>query len=210
MKNLMAGLPNNINFFIILKMHTKKTKRIYLAAVGIVLLMIAFFLFFRLIGARPEPEMASQSDTGAIGDIVNNIYSLDNKEVRLVDGYAAESIDEGASSEIIRYFGNAATGDLNGDGSDDQVFLLTRDGGGSGTFYYIAAALAVDGGYQGLNALFLGDRIAPQTTEIKDGRVIVNYADRAAGEPFSVSPSIGVSRYFEIINDWLTEINIVY
>jgi hypothetical protein len=39
--------------------------------------------------------------------------------------------------------------------------LITHDPGGSGTFYYVAAAINVNKRYQGTNAVLLGDRIAP-------------------------------------------------
>jgi Heat shock protein len=84
--------------------------------------------------------------------------------------------------------------DLNGDGRDDVVFLLTQEGEGSGTFFYVVAALATDAGYIGSEGVLLGDRIAPQTTESGTGKiVVVNYAVRAPGEPFTTLPSIGKS-----------------
>ncbi len=96
------------------------------------------------------------------------------------------------------YFGNEAVGDLNGDGVPDVAFIFTQSGGGSGTFYYVVAALKEVQGYQGTNAVLLGDRIAPQTTEIKDGQLIVNYADRKPNEPMTAQPSVGVSKYLRV------------
>lgn len=99
----------------------------------------------------------------------------------------------------VSYFGNEAIGDLNSDGEDDAAFLVTYNGGGSGTFYYIIVALKTGSDtYQGMNAIFLGDRIAPQTTEIKDGMVTVNYADRTPTDPMTAAPSMGVSKHFAI------------
>ncbi len=97
-----------------------------------------------------------------------------------------------------KYFGNEAFGDLNNDGVPDVGFIITQSGGGSGTFYYAAAALKTADGYQGTNAVLLGDRIAPQSTEIINGQLIVNYADRANGQPMTTAPSVGVSKYLEI------------
>jgi heat shock protein HslJ len=93
-----------------------------------------------------------------------------------------------------RYFGNEARTDLNGDGQEDVVFLLTDQPGGTGTFYYVVAALASKNGYIGSHALLVGDRIAPQTTEVApNGLIIVNYADRAPGQSFAERPSVGKS-----------------
>lgn len=106
----------------------------------------------------------------------------------------------------VQYFGNEAWADLNGDGTDDVVFLLTQDNGGSGTFYYVVAALSDTQEYKGTNAVFLGDRIAPQTTEIRnDGTIIVNYTTRKDNEPMTTQPRIGVSRYLKITNGELVE-----
>jgi hypothetical protein len=68
-------------------------------------------------------------------------------------------------------------GDLNEDGNEDAALFLVHQPGGSGTFYYIAAALNANGGFRGTNAVLLGDRIAPQTIEIRDGVVNRSYTD---------------------------------
>ncbi len=116
-----------------------------------------------------------------------------------------EAAPGSASKIITRYFGNDASGDLNGDGKADIAFLLTQTNGGSGTFFYVVVALKTDTGYLGTNAVFLGDRIAPQTTEIQGSTVIVNYADRNPGEAFDVAPSLGVSKYLQVTNGQLVE-----
>lgn len=107
----------------------------------------------------------------------------------------------------VTYFGNDATGDLNGDGLLDTAYLVTYDGGGSGTFYYVVVALKTSAGYRGVNAIFIGDRIAPQTTEISGGELIVNYADRAPTDPMSTPPSVGVSKYLHIVDGVLVPLN---
>ncbi|MEI6835776.1 MAG: hypothetical protein WCK59_03000 [Candidatus Falkowbacteria bacterium] len=135
-------------------------------------------------------------------------YLIEGQSVTLKNGSAeSESAPNSASKNITRYFGNEVSGDLNGDGQIDKAFLLTQDGGGSGTFYYLAVALATNNGYEGLNTILLGDRIAPQTTEFKDGQIIVNYAERKADEAMTVAPSIGVSRFFRVADNQLVEIN---
>ena len=51
----------------------------------------------------------------------------------------------------------------------------------------------------------MGDRIAPQTTEFRNGEIIVNYADRKSSDPMSASPSVGVTRYFKVSGAELLE-----
>jgi heat shock protein HslJ len=131
-------------------------------------------------------------------------YMIDGIATTLIDGVATTSARPDSSSILTtRYFGNEALMDLNGDSREDVIFLLTQEGGGSGNFYYVVAALNTETGYIGSHALFLGDRIAPQTTEVSmnpahKGVFVINYADRAKGEPMTAKPSVGVSRYFKL------------
>ena len=134
-------------------------------------------------------------------------YTIEGQSVPLVNGeYATSSAPGSASQTITKYFGNDATGDLNGDGIPDVGFILTQSSGGSGTFYYAVAALKSGSGYIGTNAILLGDRIAPQTTEIKDGVLIANYADRAPSDPMTTAPSVGVSKLLLVKNGMLVEV----
>lgn len=137
------------------------------------------------------------------------IFIIEGQPVTLVNGRAETPVAPGSASKVVtQYFGNVATGDLSGDGMPDVAFILTQNSGGSGTFYYIVVTLvAADGSYQGTNAILLGDRIAPQTTEIRNGQLIVNYADRAAGEPMTAQPSVGVSKYLEVQGTTLVEVS---
>ena len=140
-------------------------------------------------------------------DPKNASYLIDGQLITLVDGLSI--IDGGPDSVskiTTRYFGNEAVADLNNDGVDDLALILTQDTGGSGNFYYVTAALKTDSGYTGLNAILLGDRIAPESTEINDGKITLNYADRKLDEPMTAAPSVGVSRYFKVANNLLEEI----
>ena len=120
-------------------------------------------------------------------DHKNIAYSIGGQTVRLVDGVAEVPAAPGSAARIItRYFGNDVRGDLNADGREDVAFLLTQEPGGSGTFFYAVVALDLPSGLVGSQGLLIGDRIAPQTTELRaDGIIVVNYADRGPGESFS-------------------------
>lgn len=105
--------------------------------------------------------------------------------------------------EDTSYFGNELITDLNDDGRDDVVFIVTNESGGSGTFYYAVAALNTEEGYIGSDGYLLGDRIAPQTIEVSQNPrhrnvVVVNYVGRAAGEPMTSQPSVGKSAHLKL------------
>jgi len=128
-------------------------------------------------------------------DPLNATYMLSGSPMRLVNGRAEATTPGSASTTTISVFGEPVSGDLNGDGQADAALILTQTSGGSGTFYYAAAAISTSTGAQGTNAVLLGDRIAPQNIEIKNGEVIANYAERNSGEPMTTAPSVGVSKY---------------
>ncbi|MDD3487888.1 MAG: hypothetical protein PHH35_00890 [Candidatus Pacebacteria bacterium] len=152
-----------------------------------------------------------QSNQGKIIEIddksnpLSITYIINGSEVRLKDGYAEEAIPNSASKILTVYFGNDLVADLNGDGLEDIVFFITQQTGGTGTFYYVVAAVNSEDGYIGSNAYFIGDRIAPQTIEEIGGGVIeVNYAERAEDEPMTAQPSISKSIFLKLNenNEW--------
>lgn len=174
-------------------------KKILVIALVIVILIISGF--FTL-----NTYIYNEKQGATYDDYKNAGYVIDGKEIILTNGLSEHNIPGTSTSLTTRYFGNEVTGDFNEDGAPDVAFILTQDGGGSGTFYYVVAALRTSKGYRGTNAILLGDRIAPQTTEIKGTRILVNYADRRPQEPFITAPSVGISRYFAIKEGTLVEI----
>lgn len=147
-----------------------------------------------------EPTLGGEHNTPIVvpaeGDGYKNAeYVIDGVRIKLTNGASDIEAAPGSAERIVtNYFGNELKKDLDGDGREDVVFLVTQDTGGTGFFVYVVAALNTPSGYVGSEAFFLGDRIAPQTTESGRGKiVIVNYADRAPGEPFSALPSVGKS-----------------
>ncbi|MEX0652347.1 MAG: hypothetical protein WD509_03405 [Candidatus Paceibacterota bacterium] len=138
-------------------------------------------------------------------DFKEATFTVSGEPVTLKDGVAKAYTSLGGASETtIRYFGNELVHDVDGDGQEDTVFLVSQETGGSGTFFYAVAALKRGSGYIGSQAVLLGDRIAPQTTEKADGRtIVINYMERAPGEPMTTQPSVGKSLYLLLDTDSL-------
>lgn len=154
--------------------------------------------------------LVSHTEAGPPGDafdgVLNATYMIEKQEVHLIDGRAEVQAAPGSAAKITTtVFGKPVFGDLDGDGHDDAVLFLMHDPGGSGTFCYIAAAIAKNGIYQGTLAVLLGDRIAPESLEIRNGMVVVHYADRRPDEPMATSPSVGKTKYFRIKSGQLVE-----
>jgi hypothetical protein len=182
---------------------TMKTKSIALIAI-LIATVIGWMFWPHGSITMPPPGSAPSSPPA---DYKTASYTIGGETVALVNGYAESSIVPGSASKLVtRYFGNAATGDLTGNGTNDVAFIVTQSGGGSGTFYYVVAVLRTPKGYQGTNAVLLGDRIAPQTTQIKNREIIVNYAERKPTDPMTVQPSVGVTKYLQVQSGTLVEV----
>ncbi len=173
--------------------------------IGLVVFIVLAVVAFFSLNAYIYNE--KQGDTGFQPTYKDVSYIIDGQTITLTRGISEMEAAPGSASKVTtKYFGNYAEGDLNEDGVSDIAFLLTQDTGGSGTFYYIVAALKTDSGYMGTNGVLLGDRIAPQTTEIREGEVIVNYAERKPDEPMTAMPSVGVSKYLRFSEGTLVEV----
>lgn len=122
-------------------------------------------------------------------------FRISDEPITLQDGVVqARTALGGDSLTTIRYFGNELVHDIDGDGTEDTVFLITQETVEGNMFFYAVGAIQRDEGYTGTHAVYLGDHIAPQTTEKgADRQIIVNYMDRAPGEPMTTPPSVGRS-----------------
>lgn len=177
--------------------------------------LIIFLVVVFLAACQPAPtptptqlpSLPPPSATPETGTYTGAVFEIEGVQVQLVDGLSEAPAAAGSTARVVtRYFGNDAVGDLNGDGQDDAAFLVTQEGGGSGTFFYLVAALREGSGYAGANAILVGDRIAPQSTRIEDGMIVVNYADRKPEDSFTTPPSVGVSRTFQVQKGILVEV----
>ncbi len=164
-----------------------KTSSYVLSAVAVLVIGIGIYTAWQ---SQPAPQASVAFDP------LNATYSIDDVPVRLVNGKAETG--SGSARVSTAVFGQPVVGDINGDGVNDAALFLTQDMGGSGVFYSVVAAIHTVNGTQGTNSVLLGDRIAPQNIQIKDSRIIANYADRKAGEPMTTAPSVGVSASFVV------------
>jgi hypothetical protein len=124
-------------------------------------------------------------------------YRIAGGVVALGDGKHDEPAGPGSAARNTTFiWGTPLAADLDGDGDLDAVVIIANEPGGSGTFYYLAAAELDGRTYTGSSGVLLGDRIAPQGVTFANGVVTVDFAERRPGEPMSTPPSVGVSRRF--------------
>ncbi len=167
----------------------QNNKKIIIALVLVIVL--AGFLGYRGWGSND-----GSSSIELVKTYKDATYLIQGDKITLKEGVSyVPALPESSFAIETKYFGNEVNFDFNDDGRVDTAFILTQNTGGSGTFYYLVVSLNTTEGYVGSEAMFIGDRIAPQSTNIKDGLIVVNYADRNPGEPFSTAPSLGKSIY---------------
>ena len=180
-----------------------------LAAIVIVFLTLLAIVFY--FGAQNSPGLAPRIEVAstplAPSGAQDTIYMIEGQHVKLSGGVARQEAAPGsASMRTTKVFGEPTLGDVNGDGQNDAALMLMQERGGSGTFYYLAVAYSSTTGIIGTNTLLLGDRVAPQTLEIRDGLIIANYATRKTGESMSTPPSQGVSLYARLVDGVLRDV----
>jgi hypothetical protein len=159
-------------------------------------------------GCSPSSKSQPQEQAAGRGTDYKSVeYVIEGERITLANGFAEAQTSPGSASRTVtRYFGNELKTDLNDDGREDVVFLLTQQRGGSGAFFYAVAALNTQEGYVGSDGYLIGDRIAPQSiAESPNPRhvnvIVVNYADRRPDEPKTADPSVNKSVYLKMNAD---------
>jgi hypothetical protein len=148
------------------------------------------------IQAGKERLPVTASEQGLACDPVNATYIIEGSETTLKDGYSERAVGRDSATKIRTFaLGDVVEGDLDGDGDEDAALLLVHDPGGSGTFYYVAVAENINGGYWGTNGVGLGDRIAFKGLQVRNRLVIARYAERGPSEPMSTAPSAEALSY---------------
>jgi hypothetical protein len=135
-------------------------------------------------------------------------FYFENKNAAPVIGYP-NAIYE-INGEMIAVAGGANIGagikadsksgimhrDINGDGTEDAVFILTSSSGGSGTFYYLVAAVKDKIMFVGTNAVFLGDRVSVTGISWTNGMIEVKYKTRRPEDAMTDAPTVQQTDYF--------------
>lgn len=140
-------------------------------------------------------------------DIASGTFDFEGEDIELVDGRATTKISPESAITIETILTDKVEyGDINGDKKNDAVGLVVQEGGGSGTFIYLIAYTSGNVEYKGSNAVFVGDRISPESLSISDSGVItVKYLDRLPDEPMAADPSVSTTKTFKFLRGTLEE-----
>lgn len=152
-------------------------KYVYTLAAGLV--------FFAMTGCgQPKTTGVKQFDA------LNSSFVLNGQTVVLKDGLSKVPAAPGSASMVTtQYIGNVTYGDLTSDDKEDAAYFIMQDGGGSGQFYYVLAAINKQEGYTVTNAILVGDRITVQSLRISSNTLHVNFLGRDKNAPMTAPPS---------------------
>lgn len=167
--------------------------------------MLLFLLALVTSATQAGAGASSQSTSDRLPDTpLDARYEIAGEIVSLVNGRAESRAAPGSAAKArTRVVARPVSGDIDGDGDADAVVWLARRPGGSGTFYYLAAALDHRGGFRGTSAFFIGDRIEPREVLIAHRVITARFADRRTGEPMAAPPTLEYVMHFTLTADGL-------
>jgi heat shock protein HslJ len=156
-------------------------------------------------GATEEPAAAPTRD-----DLANAVYEgIYSEPVRLQDGrWEGEPlVPEGTPRPSLQLLdGLSASGDLDEDGREETVVLLTETSGGSGSYVYIAAVGRRDGKLVNLGTDLVGDRVQVLAMRRAGGRVELDVIQQGP-EDAACCPTQKVRRAWALTTEGLIEVS---
>jgi pimeloyl-ACP methyl ester carboxylesterase/heat shock protein HslJ len=173
---------------------------------------LILFVAALLLGActlgTPLPAVTPPVDTrSALVTTLDNLTYpgiLPNQPITLLDGIGHYE-EEGPGTPYISLLDQLiATGDLDGDGTEDAVVLLEDHSVGSGHFSFLAAVLNVADEPTPTTALMIGDRIQIKTLAIEGDQVVADLIAQGGSDP-ACCPTWSVRKTFAFQEGALVE-----
>ncbi|MCB0166914.1 MAG: META domain-containing protein [Anaerolineae bacterium] len=159
------------------------------------------------------PATATAAATGlTVDQLANATYSgIYEEPVTLTEGrYEGEPfVEGGASRPTVNFNPNeVAFGDLNGDGVEDAVVLLSENSGGSGTFIYLAAVINQDGQPVNVATTQLpGNGPQLKSMTIEEGQIILEVVTQGPDDP-ECCPTAKQRLTYTLQDDALTQVSV--
>ncbi len=172
----------------------------------VLVIIVGIGVWYFVSGKLDSNIIETASTPTSRPDASNATFIFDDGPITLKKGLNEQEI--APNSAVVQETTLTDTteyGDINGDKKDDAVVVLMQTSGGSGVFIYLAAYVSGPVNYKGTNAIFIGDRIEPQSVSIKNSLVTLNYLDRKTNEPFSSKPTISMTQQFTYKNGELVK-----
>lgn len=127
--------------------------------------------------ATDVPVTATAVSTISVDVLKNLTYQLDDFQIQAAfqDGSYSGVGQDGQSQLRGQLMEPFAFGDLNGDGLEDAVVILTLNGGGTGTFFYLVALLNQGGVPVQAAVASVGDRQVVNSLQIAEGKITLDF-----------------------------------
>lgn len=136
--------------------------------------------------------------------LMNETYTIEGQEVTLVDGKAETEIAPDSATKMkTEIWGDPLISYLDNGTIDYAAVILISDGGGSGTFYYVASPIHQDDDYYISDAVFIGDRIEIESITTEDGQIVIDYLKHGEDQAMAEEPTEKVQDTFIIVDDIL-------
>lgn len=150
-----------------------------------------------------EPAQTAAPSTGVSLETFADMTLLapqSGATVQMTDGKFEGEV--GGGLLIVNLMPQAAFGDLNGDGMDDGVLLLSESTGGSGVFVSLIAMINNGDGFTQAGSYYVDDRPLINSVSIDSGRIILDAVIHAVGDAM-VEPTMKVIEEYAVENDQL-------
>lgn len=146
------------------------------------------------------------------GDIIkalsNETYTIEGEEIALIDGKAeTEIVPDSATKMKTEIWGDPIISYLEDGTVDYAAVILISDGGGSGTFYYVASPINKgEGDFYISDAIFIGDRIEIESITAADGQIVIDYLKHGENQAMAEEPTEEAQSTFVIVDDILNKV----
>jgi hypothetical protein len=169
------------------------------ALIALVLVAMSIWYIFHKNSAGQNTTTIINSNPIVNGhpDPSNATFTFDDGPVTLKKGTNTTSVSDEEDVKIETDLDDTiGYGDLNADGKEDAAVILVQSGGGSGTFFHVAAYVSGPVSYKGTNAVFIGDRILVKSISVRKNKITVDYLDRDDNEPLAAEPTVETSKTY--------------
>lgn len=156
----------------------------------------------------PKPSTPTPDIPGiSIEQVRNSEYQLglldQIRTVQLTDGRYQEGTQGNEDYLSVSVTNFVARGDLDGDGENEAVAIVTENYGNSGTFVFLAVYQYLNNEPVFVSSIFIDDQPLFNELAIEDGEIFVDVAMHDADDP-TCCPSIKTKRRY-----WLNGVNLI-
>ena len=123
-------------------------------------------------------------------------------KAKLVNGVYEEPIAKSSAKVVVTLQSVTGSGDLDGNGVQDAIVVLTVQGSGTGTFYYLFAVLNKNGTPAPIASVKLGDRIKLNALAIQNGEISVDMVTQGPKDSMA-KPTLAVIRKYKLLGTQL-------